>query len=51
MRWYPASATSETYKLNIATFEKGKQDKFLALTKKSKTVIDGTVSIPVFPKL
>ena len=42
MRWYPASATSETYELKITTFGNGKTEAFLALMKNFKTVIDGS---------
>ena len=48
--WNPASATSETYKLSIYTFENGKPEEFLALVENFKTAIDGTGtrSVPVW---
>ena len=41
MRRNPVSAASETYDLNMATFENGQPEEFLALLKNFKTVIDG----------
>ena len=43
----PELADSDTYEINIATFENGKPEKFLALMKTFKTAIDrtGTTSV------
>ena len=48
MRQYPASSTSETYKLKIVTFENGKPEEFLALIKKLMTSIEGTGNTSVY---
>ena len=42
MRRYSASATSRTYKLKVQTFENGKLEEFLQITKDFKTAVDGT---------
>ena len=38
----PGAATSETYKLKMATFENGQPEYFLMLLKNVKTAIDRT---------
>ena len=38
----PASATSKTYELKVQTFENGKPEEFLQMTKDFKNATDGT---------
>ena len=42
MLWNPSDVDSEMYELNIATFEHGQPEEFLALMKNFKTNIDRT---------
>ena len=51
MRQYPASTTSETYKLKVQTFEKLKLEEFLQMMKDFKTGIDGTATISATGKI
>ena len=50
MRRYPTSATSNTYNLKAQTFENGKPEEFLQMTKDSKTAVDGTGTTSVTGK-
>ena len=41
----PSQATSETYKMNMSTFNEGQQEEFLMLLRNFKIAIDGTGTI------
>ena len=47
MRLNLASSASEPYELEMATFENGQPEEFLALLKNSKTAINGTGTMSV----